>query len=296
MSIFARAGSRQAAARPASAEQDAGANPSRSHEASAPRADAPPPLPSRERVIVWGGIAAVTAISWLVLARMPMPPSGMNGGAMGDMAAAMDACGAAWSLRDAWLVLAMWSVMMAAMMLPSAIPMIEMYARMARGRAAGQGGSAWLLVAGYLIAWTGFAAAITAVQYPLERTRIIGDAMRMTPAAGGLLLIATGIFQFTPLKQACLTQCRSPLGFFLTSWRSGAGGALAMGLHHGAFCIGCCWLLMALMFVAGAMNLVWAGALTIFVLLEKATPWGGAISRVSGALMVASGIALSALG
>ena len=267
-----------------------------SHETSPSRPDPPLHLPSRERLIVWGGISAVTAILWLVLARMPMPASGMNGGAMGGMTSAMDAGAAVRSLRDAWLIFAMWTVMMAAMMLPSASPMIEMYARIARGRSTERGGRAWLFAAGYLIAWTGFGAAVTVVQYPLERTRIIADAMRMEPFAGGLLLIATGIYQFTPLKQACLTQCRSPLGFFMTEWRSGGRGALVMGLRHGVFCIGCCWLLMALMFVAGVMNLVFAIALTILVLLEKATPWGGAVARASGAVMVVSGLALAAFG
>ena len=200
---------------------------------------------------------------------------------------------AQWSLLDWVLVFAMWAVMMAAMMLPSAGPMFEMYARVARRRSSASVGSVWLFAAGYLIAWTGFAAAITLVQYPLQRSWIIGDAMRMRPLAGGLLLIATGIYQLTPLKEACLTQCRSPLGFLMTKWRSGPRGAFAMGLDHGAFCIGCCWLLMALMFVAGAMNLPWAIALTVFVLLEKAAPWGDRLARVSGLAMIAAGIALA---
>jgi predicted metal-binding membrane protein len=244
-------------------------------------------------LIVWGGILAVTAFAWIVLARMPMPASRMNG-AMA-MTSVIGAGAAVWSLRDTWLIFAMWTVMMAAMMLPSASPMIEMYARIARGRNAG-GGRAWLFVAGYLIAWTAFSAVITGVQYGLERTRIIADAMRMAPFPGGLLLIAAGIYQLTPLKQACLTQCRSPLGYFMTEWRSGGRGALVMGLNHGVFCVGCCWLLMALMFVAGAMNLAWAVALTIFVLIEKATPFGAAVARASGAIMMAAGIALAAFG
>jgi len=204
--------------------------------------------------------------------------------------------GATWSLGDWWLVFGMWSLMMTAMMLPSAGPMIEMYARIARRQTSDRIGSAWLFTAGYLIAWTGFAAAITIVQYPLQRSRIITDAMRMEPLAAGLLLIATGVYQFTPLKEACLSQCRSPLGFFMTKWRSGGRGALAMGLHHGAFCVGCCWLLMALMFVAGAMNLAWAIALTVFVLFEKVTPWGDRLARISGLAMVATGLVLAAVG
>jgi predicted metal-binding membrane protein len=267
-----------------------------SHGTFASRADAPARLPSHERLIVWAGILSVTAISWLVLARMPMPSASIRGGALGGMTAAMGAGAAVWSLRDAGLIFAMWTVMMAAMMLPSAGPMIEMHARIARGRRAERGRRTWLFAAGYLTAWTGFGAALTVVQYPLERTRIIGDAMRMGPFAAGLLLIATGIYQITPLKQACLTRCRTPLGFFMTQWRPGDRGALLMGLNHGVFCVGCCWLLMALMFVGGAMNMAWAAALTIFVLLEKATRWGGAFSRASGVVMVASGLALATFG
>jgi predicted metal-binding membrane protein len=212
-----------------------------------------------------------------------MPMSGMNGGVP-------------WTLRDTWCIFAMWTVMMAAMMLPSASPMIEMYARIARGRSAERSGHAWMFAAGYLIAWTGFSAAITMAQYGLERARILADSMRMAPFEGGLLLIAAGIYQFTPLKEVCLTQCRSPLGYFMTEWRAGGRGAFAMGLNHGVFCIGCCWMLMALMFAAGVMSIAWAAALTVLVLLEKATLWGGAVARVSGAAMVASGIALVAFG
>jgi len=265
--------------------------PVRSTELVPSRMDAPARLPSRERVILWAGILSVTAVSWLVLAWMPMPSASISGG-VGGMTAAMGAGAVVWSLRDAGLIFAMWTVMMAAMMLPSAGPMIEMHERIARGESAGRSGRTWLFAAGYLIAWTGFGAAITVAQYPLERSRIIVDTMRMGPFAAGLLLIATGIYQITPLKQACLTKCRTPLGFFMTQWRPGDRGALLMGLHHGVFCVACCWLLMALMFVGGAMNLTWAAALTVFVLLEKATRWGGAFSRASGVLMVASGLAL----
>jgi predicted metal-binding membrane protein len=267
-----------------------------SRETSPTRVDPPAQLPLRQSLIVWGGILTFTAIAWFVLARMPMPVSGMNGGAISCIASTIHAGAVPWTLRDTWLIFAMWTVMMAAMMLPSASPMIEMYARIARGRSAERSGRAWLFAAGYLIAWTGFSAAITVSQYGLERTRIVADSMRMAPFAGGLLLVAAGIYQFTPLKQACLMQCRSPLGYFMTEWRSGRRGAFVMGLNHGVFCIGCCWMLMALMFGAGVMNLAWAAALTMLVLLEKATPWGGAVARACGAAMVASGIALVAFG
>jgi predicted metal-binding membrane protein len=260
------------------------------------RTDPPARLPARERLIVWAGILTVTAISWFVLARMSIPAAGIGVGSMAGMTSTMGRGVVTRSLNDVPLIFAMWTVMMAAMMLPSASPTIEMYGRIARSRSSERVGRAGLFVVGYLIAWAGFSAAITLVQYVLERVGIVADAMRMEPLAGGLLLIAAGIYQFTPLKQACLTQCRSPLGFFMTKWRSGRGGAFTMGLDNGVFCVGCCWLLMALMFVAGVMNLLWAAALTIFVLLEKATPWGSAVARISGALMMVSGMALAAFG
>jgi predicted metal-binding membrane protein len=266
--------------------------PDDSHEAYSSRIDAPEPLVSHERLIVWAGIFSVTAISWLVLARMPMRSPSIDGVAAGGMSAGV----AVWSLRAAGLIFAMWTVMMVAMMLPSAGPMIEMHARISRGGGVERNGRTWLFATGYLVAWTGFSAAITAVQYPLERVRLVSEAMRMEPFAGGMLLIVAGIYQITPLKQACLTKCRTPLGFFMTKWRPGDSGALLMGLNHGLFCIGCCWLLMALMFVGGVMNLLWAGALTILVLLEKATPWGAALSRAFGAVMVASGLVLATFG
>jgi len=295
--ILPHAGSREnVEARSVIAQQGKSMAPGDSQAASASRIGAPPRLPSRERLILWAGILSVTAISWFVLVRMPMPSASISGQIVGGMAAVMCAGPTLWSVREAGLIFAMWTVMMAAMMLPSAGPMIEMHARIARGRGIGRGLRTWLFAAGYLIAWTGFGAAATSVQYPLERIRIIGDAMRVGPVAGGVLLIATGVYQITPLKQACLMKCRTPLGFFMTEWRSGDRGALLMGLKHGVFCVACCWLLMALMFVGGAMNLAWAAALTIFVLLEKATRWGGAFSRASGVIMMASGLAVVTFG
>jgi predicted metal-binding membrane protein len=293
--VLARAGLGKVAGRQAMVEQGA-AETLVKNRTSILTADQVPQLPQRERLTVWVAIAALTASAWLVLTRLPMPTAPVNSPVMGGMAMVMGAEGAVWELHDAWLIFLMWTVMMAAMMLPSAVPMIEMHARIARGAKAEHTPSQWLFAAGYLVAWTGFAAVITAVQYPMQRTGIIGDSMRLGPLTGGLLMVAAGIYQFTPLKEACLTQCRSPIGFFMTKWRPGACGALRMGLNHGAFCIGCCWLLMALLLVAGVMNFLWAIALTIFVLLEKVTPWGRSIARASGAVMVASGVALAAFG
>jgi predicted metal-binding membrane protein len=257
---------------------------------------APPPLPPRERAIVWGGLAAITALAWIALVRIPMPAVAMGSAAMPGMTMAAAAGPLPWSLADAWLVLAMWAVMMVAMMIPSASPMIDMYARIARGNADSRAWFTWAFVGGYAAAWTLFSVAATAAQWVLARAAVMAAAMRVGPIAGAAILAAAGIYQLTPLKNACLAHCRSPLGFFMTEWRGGAAGAFVMGLKHGAFCIGCCWMLMALLFVAGVMNLVWVAALAAVVLLEKVTPWGRAIARVSGVAMIASAAALAALG
>jgi predicted metal-binding membrane protein len=257
---------------------------------------APPPLPTRERVIVWGGLAAITALAWIAMVRIPMPAAAMGSAAMPAMRMAATAAGShQWSLTDAWLVFAMWAVMMVAMMIPSATPMIEMYARIARGNAESRAWFTWAFVGGYAAAWTLFSIGATAAQWALARAAIMAEAMRVGPIAGAAILAVAGIYQLTPLKNACLAHCRSPVGFFMTEWRGGAGGALMMGLKHGAFCIGCCWMLMALLFVAGVMNLLWIAALAAIVLIEKVTPWGAAVARVSGVAMIASAAALLAL-
>jgi predicted metal-binding membrane protein len=258
---------------------------------------APPPLPTRERAIVWGGLAAITALAWIAMLRIPMPAAVMGSAAMPGMRmAAAAAAPHPWSLTDAWLVFAMWAVMMVAMMIPSAAPMIEMYARIARGNADSRAWFTWAFVGGYAAAWTLFSIGATAAQWALARAAIMTAAIRVGPIAGAVILAAAGIYQLTPLKNACLSHCRSPIGFFMTEWRGGAVGALMMGLKHGAFCIGCCWMLMALLFVAGVMNLLWIAALAAIVLLEKVTPWGSAVASVSGVAMIASAAALVALG
>jgi predicted metal-binding membrane protein len=257
---------------------------------------APPPLPPRERAIVWTGLGAITVLAWIAMVRIPMPAVAMGSAAMRGMPMLTTAGPHPWSLADVSLVFAMWAVMMVAMMIPSAAPMIEMYARMARGNADSRAWFTWAFVGGYAASWTLFSAAATAAQWALARAAMMPAAMRVGPIAGAVILAAAGIYQLTPLKNACLARCRTPIGFFMTEWRGGAAGALAMGLKHGAFCIGCCWMLMALLFVAGVMNLLWIAALAAVVLLEKVTPWGGAIARVSGVAMIASAAALAALG
>ncbi len=243
--------------------------------------------------MLWAGIAIITALAWLYLVRMPMGSDSMAGMEMAGMVMPMTH---RWTLADAWLTFAMWSVMMVAMMLPSASPMLSMYARIASSRERSRPYHVWAFAAGYLAVWTAFSAAATALQFALQSTAIVSDAMKVTPLWGGAILAVAGIYQLTPLKNVCLNRCRTPLAFFMNEWRDGAAGAFTMGAKHGAFCTGCCWMLMALLFVAGVMNLAWVAAISAFVLIEKAAPYGKAIARVSGAGMIAAGIALAWIG
>jgi len=186
----------------------------------------------------------------------------------------------------------MWAVMMVAMMVPSASPMIETYARIARAHSSASAYNVWLFAAAYIVVWALFSAGATAGQIALQRGALITSGFVTTPLISGIILAIAGLYQLTPLKQACLGHCRSPIGFFTTEWRAGAAGAFKMGLKHGAFCVGCCWMLMALLFVLGVMNLLWVAAISVFVLLEKVTPYGRAIARITGVAMLVSGIAL----
>jgi predicted metal-binding membrane protein len=196
-------------------------------------------------------------------------------------------------IAAAWLMFLMWAVMMVAMMLPSAAPMIETYARVAPGRGSSRFRVS-IFAAGYVVVWTLFSALATGAQLWLQRVGIVTSAMTATPIVGGVLLLAAGIYQLTPMKTLCLSQCRSPLGFLMTSWRDGGSGAFLMGLHHGLFCFGCCAMLMILLFVFGVMNLMWVAALSLLVLLEKVLPGGRLIARLSGVAMLAAGVALLA--
>lgn len=229
--------------------------------------------PMRDRLVLWGGIGVITALAWIYLIIMPM--------------------GAASWLLDATLMFLMWAVMTVAMMLPSAAPMLSTYARIAAPREGYRASHVWVFAAGYFVVWTGFSLAATILQYVLQSVAIVSNGLRTTSLAGGIILVGAGIYQLTPLKNVCLKRCRTPIGFFMTNWREGAGGAFKMGLEHGWFCTGCCWMLMALLFVAGVMNLVWVAAISVLVLLEKAAPFGRAIALVSGVAMIAGGLVLA---
>jgi predicted metal-binding membrane protein len=183
---------------------------------------------------------------------------------------------------------------MIGMMLPSAAPMILTFANVNRKRHA-RGQSyvpTALFTAGYLLTWGGFSVAATLAQWALERAAALSpmDMTTDSPLLGGLLFLAAGLYQFTPVKQACLRFCRSPLDFALNHWRDGPGGALRMGMTHGLYCLGCCWVLMLLLFVGGVMNLLWVAGLGAVVLVEKLMPPGPWISRAGGVLLAACGV------
>ena len=197
-----------------------------------------------------------------------------------------------WLSWDLLLLFVMWAIMMVAMMAPTAAPMVLTFASVNRRRRAAQKPyvSTGFFLLGYLLAWTLFSAAATAAQWALHGLSLLSPMMVSTSAIfGSSILIAAGIFQLTPLKHACLSHCRDPLSFMMTEWREGTRGALLMGVRHGAFCLGCCWILMLLLFVTGVMNLLWVGFITAFVLLEKIAPAPKWISRAAGVGLIAWG-------
>ncbi|MDP2583926.1 MAG: DUF2182 domain-containing protein [Candidatus Palauibacterales bacterium] len=189
-----------------------------------------------------------------------------------------------WSLAQVGVVALMWSVMMVAMMTPSTMPMAITFSNLERRR---NGAAPWAATAaflgGYLLVWTAFSVGAALVQWGLRSAALMGPGMRTaSPWLGGALLLGAGVFQFSSAKDACLRHCRTPVGFLLSEWREGPSGAVRMGMGHGAYCVGCCWLLMALMLVAGVMNVAWCAALAVLVLAEKALPGGRNLARVSG--------------
>jgi predicted metal-binding membrane protein len=203
----------------------------------------------------------------------------------------------AWMMTPRWdaphllLLWAMWAVMMTGMMLPSAAPMLLLYGAIARRSAqASAGWRIYAFAAGYLIVWTVFSLGATALQRVLAAVLLVSPMMEITtPYVGATLLLVAGMYQLTPLKLACLRTCQSPLGFLMSRWRNGLSGAFRMGLQHGAYCVGCCWALMLLLFVGGVMNLAVIAALTAFVAFEKLAPFGMHGARIAGVVLIMMG-------
>ena len=238
-----------------------------------------------DRAVVLGSLALVVVLAWaylVLVADNGLETMDMGGGQMMAMRPE-------WTLGYALVNVLMWGVMMVAMMLPSAAPVTLLVATVARKRGAGSASTA-LFVFGYLAVWLSFAVAATALQWVFDEAGMLSDMLALGNAivAGGVL-IAAGVYQWTPLKQACLRHCRSPLDFLLFHWRAGALGAVRSGIKHGLFCLGCCWMLMGLLFVGGIMNLAWIAGIALLVLIEKAVPWGGRMSGLTGAVLVGWG-------
>lgn len=197
-----------------------------------------------------------------------------------------------WDVLHLLLLWAMWAVMMTGMMLPSASPLILLYGAAAR-RSAQRTATrqTYALASGYLVAWAAFSLGATALQRALASLLLVSPMMEaVNSRVSATLLLAAGLYQWTPLKHACLRQCRSPIGFLMGRWRSGSTGALLMGLEHGASCVGCCWALMLLLFAGGVMNVLIIVGLTAFVAFEKLAPLGRYGARITGALMVVVGL------
>jgi predicted metal-binding membrane protein len=248
----------------------------------------------RDRLIVGAGLAAIAALAWAwVLAGAG---TGMSTTAMTTWQFPPPRPGVAmhgsWTAAYWLIMLGMWWVMMVAMMLPSAVPLILLHARVLRhAQASGQTSEPVLqtagFVAGYLVCWLGFSAVATLLQFAFERLGLL-DGMMMWVTERWLtaaLLVVAGFYQFSPWKTACLAQCRSPVEFLARHARPGRGGAFRLGIVHGGACLGCCWALMLLLFAAGIMNLVWIAGLAMLVLVEKLAPFGARLQKPIGVLL-----------
>lgn len=276
--------------------------------AAAPRAAAPPaapaaavpPLPMierllrHERALVLAGLALLWGLAWAYVAggaglgmgawemtRAALWPHQHGHVAMGAMTV--------WDARGSTLMLAMWWTMMVAMMAPAAAPTVLLYAR--GQRHARRRPHTAMFVSGYFLAWLGFSFAATALQFALEHSGALSAStmgVQLRWLSGGVL-VATGLYQLSPWKNACLSHCRAPAAFLATHYRPGAIGALRLGLHHGAYCLGCCAALMALLFVGGVMNLAWIAALSLLVLAEKLLPAGRLVGRIAAVVLVGWG-------
>jgi predicted metal-binding membrane protein len=240
----------------------------------------------RDRLIMVAGLVAVLALSWTYLVITGRGMQSML--SEGEMHAAMGMPEMQSWTRELAALFAMWTVMMVGMMLPSATPLILLILGVYRRRDDRHTQlNSVLFVGGYLLAWTVFSLAAASGQILLHRAALLSAAMvaRSGFLAAGILFVA-GLYQLLPAKNACLTHCRSPLSFLGHHWREGPGGAIHMGFFHGLFCVGCCWALMALLFVAGVMNLLWVAAIAAFVLVEKVTRQGLLLGRVAGVLLI----------
>ena len=246
-------------------------------------------LLKRDRLVIAVGIVGLTVLAWAYLVYLARDMGGMD---QGMMMAQMRS----WTIADFGFMFLMWAVMMVGMMVPTAAPMVLLFAANSRRLREQQQPyvPTAVFLSGYVVVWSGFAVAATAGNWALHVNDLLSSMMGESASAylGGGLLIAAGLFQLSPLKYVCLKHCRSPLSFLTNDWREGSWGAFNMGLRHGAFCLGCCWILMGLLFVLGIMNLIWIAALAAFVLLEKVAPAGQYVGMTAGILLIIWGVLL----
>lgn len=246
---------------------------------------------NRDRVLAMTSFIAIIVLSWLYLALMSLSHHGgglLRMGTPGTAGAPLEQFTAAFL---------MWAVMMVAMMLPTAVRAIDVFGSFATKRRSATGSAAatsWFVL-GYLAVWTAYSVLAAAGQVVLSRASLLAPTLQSTSVGlSAALLFAAGGFQFTPLKDACLSQCRSPFPFFLAHWRDGVWGALGLGVRHGSYCVGCCWALMGLMFVFGSMNLLWMGGLSLLMLGEKIAPASWHLSRGAGVVFILWGLFVAA--
>ena len=240
------------------------------------------------RRVIGLAIAAVTLLAWVYLFHLSRQ---MSAAAADDarMAAMGMAVTAQWTRTDVFLTFVMWTVMMVGMMAPSVTPVLLLAANAPRSERHVIP-LVLLFGAGYLLVWVGFSAIATVTQWLLHAGALLSPAMAASsPRISGAILIGAGLYQLTPLKNMCLTHCRSPIDFLMSHWRGGRAGPIRMGVHHGLYCLGCCWALMAVLFAVGVMNLLWVAGLALFVLVEKMMPATVLVSRMAGAALLIAG-------
>ncbi|MEO6000515.1 MAG: DUF2182 domain-containing protein [Chitinophagaceae bacterium] len=245
----------------------------------------------RDRLIIISGLFIITLLSWLYIIYLYNQMIYMD---MNALFFAMPMT-PEWTATDFILLFLMWIVMMFAMMTPSVTPLVLIFARINRQRRQQEQPfvNTVYLLAGYFLVWAAFSLAATCLQWLLQQISLLNPEMKTTnKILGSVILIATGIFQLTPLKRACLKYCRTPLNLILHHWKEGKRGALMMGIENGFYCVGCCWMLMVLLFVAGIMNLLWVALIALFVLIEKISLQAKWIPHVAGLILIVYGVLL----
>ena len=249
------------------------------------------PAPAGERspqLPVVFAIVLLTVLAWIYLFHLHAQMTGAmaNAETMRAMGMPMDQ---PWTTTDVGFAFVMWVVMMAGMMSPSVVPVLLVVARAAAARG-DSSRTAVVFGAGYFAVWAGFSTVATLAQWMLHNAALLSPSMAAaSPRVAGIVLVVAGLYQMTPEKRACLQHCRNPIDFLMMHWRPGAAGSFGLGVHHGWYCLGCCWALMTVLFALGLMNLMWVAAISAVILLEK-TAWGGVVlARVTGALLILTG-------